>query len=134
MGSDSHRLIERLHRHIRLRRLKARQRRRLIDLLRLRFFGRKLILVTKTLSHALEKVGEAPTEKLIEIEKEEAKRFPGSSIQGLSEKQLNAMLNREICPRCGSKGSIGGFEGGDGDEMHWFECSKCGLFEEITGL
>lgn len=95
--------------------------------------GRQLILVTKNLSDALKKVGEAPTPALIEIERAAAKRAPGPRLSEYSTKQLEKMLNHEVCPQCGKKGNIAGFEGGDGDEMHWFECAGCGLFEDITG-
>jgi hypothetical protein len=37
----------------------------------------------------------------------------------------------EICSQCGQGGEIFGFEGSDGDEFHWFECSHCGNFQEI---
>jgi rRNA-processing protein FCF1 len=95
--------------------------------------GRRLILVTRTLSEALKKVGEAPTQELIAIEKEEAKRLDSPPLSEFSQEQLKNMLNREICPRCGKDGTIAGFEGSDGDGMDWFECRNCGLFEDITG-
>ncbi len=36
-----------------------------------------------------------------------------------------------LCPNCGQKGEEFGYEGGDGDEFHWFECGGCGHFEPI---
>jgi hypothetical protein len=45
----------------------------------------------------------------------------------LTAAQIDAMTEREICPECGEKGQMQGYEGSDGDSAMWFEC-KCGAF------
>jgi hypothetical protein len=37
----------------------------------------------------------------------------------------------DICPRCGQKGQVDGYEGGEGDSAAWFECRHCGFWEAI---
>jgi hypothetical protein len=46
----------------------------------------------------------------------------------LTPQQLKAMTEDEICPKCGKKEEMQGYDGGtDGDSATWFECS-CGAF------
>lgn len=73
---------------------------------------RKLLKITQKLSEALTLIGAHPTEKLINQEKR--------------------VDDAELCPKCESPLLEHGYEGSDGDEAHWKECSKCDYidFEE----
>lgn len=71
--------------------------------------NKELLLITDKITDALKKVGEVPPPLLVEEE--------------------NKIEEEEKCPKCGSRGQIGGFEGDEGDIANWFECFKCGYFE-----
>jgi hypothetical protein len=58
--------------------------------------------------------------------------LPKGTADSLAGNQAS-ISSEEICPKCGEKGEINGYEGSDGDEFHWFECSKCGHFAPLTG-
>ena len=70
---------------------------------------KKLILVTGKVSEALKKIGEIPPPRLVEEE--------------------NRIEDEEICPSCGERGEISGFDGNDGDIAVWFQCFSCGHVE-----
>lgn len=72
---------------------------------------KKLILVTEKVSEALEKIGEIPPPRLVEEE--------------------NRIEDEEICPSCGERGEIIGFDGDDGDVAVWFQCYACGHTEML---
>ncbi|WP_437761863.1 PIN domain-containing protein [Sorangium sp. So ce764] len=95
--------------------------------------GHRLLLVTEKYSGALKAVGQAPPERLLEVEKQEELR-PAPKPRGpFSHEQLKAMIDREICPSCGKEGQLFGYDGSDGDSFDWFECRHCGLLCDING-
>lgn len=47
---------------------------------------------------------------------------------------FKAMVDRQVCPQCEQSGRIFGFDGSDGDELDWFECSHCGYFHVLHSI
>jgi hypothetical protein len=95
--------------------------------------GHTLLLVTENFSEALKRIGQVPPPQLVTAE-EEAKKQSHHVSQGrvFTSAKIKAMLNREICPVCGSEGRIWGFDGADGDAFDCFECHSCGLMFDLA--
>jgi DNA-directed RNA polymerase subunit M/transcription elongation factor TFIIS len=70
-----------------------------------------LLLVTTKVTEAVKMLGRIPPAKLIEEE--------------------DRIDDEEKCPECGGRGEFYGYEGSDGDEAAWFECTKCGYMEFV---
>jgi len=76
--------------------------------------SRRLLLVTESLSEALELVGKPSPA----IEHAEKKDFD-------YEANVRKAFETGNCPKCGVEMGEEGYEGGDGDSAWWLTCPKC---------